>query len=149
MRRSQQLNYKNNRASYLKHLHLKKRFHENPALTRFPKEFLAALRAKQQQPPRRSLDVSGPPTAETSQMRVRVRNRRGEYQEVSPDSRSQGSSGLVQAEERLMVIEQLAKFKEERVQREFEKLNGELMKEAEREYQERLKEQKRLFRMER
>lgn len=48
-----------------------------------------------------------------------------------------------------MVIEQLAKFKEERVQREFEKLNGELMKEAEREYQERLKEQKRLFRMER
>lgn len=82
-------------------------------------------------------------------MRVRVRNRRGEYQEVSPDSRSQGSSGLVQAEERLMVIEQLAKFKEERVQREFEKLNGELMKEAEREYQERLKEQKRLFRMER
>ena len=53
-----------------------------------------------------------------------------------------------QAEERLELIEQIAKYKEDKMRREYERLQGELEQEAEKERLSREKEAKRKKRME-
>jgi hypothetical protein len=73
---------------------------------------------------------------------VRIRNRRGEYETLEVKCHSRDGSGdqLRQAEHRLVKIEQIARFHEEKMKKEYEKLQDELEKEAERERQEQLKE---------
>ncbi|TNV73880.1 hypothetical protein FGO68_gene6533 [Halteria grandinella] len=145
--------HKNTRAQFLKQLHLKKQFKENPALTRFSKDVIASLRDRQQKNTRRSLDVShlNQSHFENGVRQVRVRNRRGEYETLEVEQKSRDNSHhsqLRQAEERLILIEQIAKFHEEKMKREYDKLQEELEKEAERERFEQLKEQKRVRRLE-
>lgn len=52
------------------------------------------------------------------------------------------------AERRLQMVEKIAKYREEKMRREYELLQEELEREAQREMQERIKEDKRIRRME-
>lgn len=72
----------------LKKLHLKKQLEENPVLSRYGREETSQFLQEREsaKPLRRSLDVST-----KGSLIGRVRNRRGEYEEISPDCRDRSS----------------------------------------------------------
>ncbi|CDW74076.1 UNKNOWN [Stylonychia lemnae] len=161
------MGFKNTRASVLKQLHLRKQFEENPNLARYPKskpqneslntsQFNFNSDQQAQHNPFRlnqSVDMKELGTLQNPQ--IRIRNKRGQYESVDGNSvnfslrkHEENQDQMKYAEQRLRVIEQISKYREEKIKREFMKLEEELKREEERIKQEKEKEHRRRQHME-
>jgi len=56
----------------------------------------------------------------------RVRNRRGEYETLETSQVNSRDNSLSEAEQRLVIIEKIARYREEKMRKEYEKLQDEL-----------------------
>jgi uncharacterized protein YneF (UPF0154 family) len=143
------------RATFLKQLHLRKKIEENPILQKEAYREVMQSMMHERRSQERSIRENSVQTSKMQQYVGRVRNRRGDYDPLDAssvlmndtESSTKTQNNWMQASQRLHMIEAIARFKEDKMRREFLRLQDELKAQEERERFEKEKDSKRQRRM--